>query len=166
MAEEVEISSKGSDYEVIPMGPVRRLEKRVEDLEKAGTIPQLQMLITQIIELIKNNQEIVNDVIKADNDLRNDLSKMVVKMDDLVATVKSFMELVKEAGTEEVGTSPEAFKSLGEGIKELVQENKKIIESNTAILESIENLNKKIRAGTPISKILSSYPGLKLRRRE
>ena len=37
----------------------------MEKVEQAGTMPQLQSLINEIIELIRSNQKIVNDVIQA-----------------------------------------------------------------------------------------------------
>jgi len=163
MPEEVIICEGG---EIIPVTPIRRLERRIEAVEKAGTIPQLQSLITQIIELIRSNQKLVADVIRANSELRNELSKLITKMDELITTVKSFMALVRVAGEEEIvgpsvaaGPSPE----LTEQFESIAEQNKALIEGNKAILEALENINRKIKAGTPVSQLLKSYPKIKIR---
>lgn len=163
MPEEYEISETGKDdYEVISLTPLRRLERRVEQVEKAGSIPQLQNLITQIIELIRSNQKIVDRVIQSDSELRNELSKLTFKMGDMTSTMKNFISLIESAGKEEVMPGPESVKPLAEQLEKLVEQNQKLIESNQAVLESLDNISRKIRTGTPVSKLLSS--GIKLRR--
>ncbi|MCD6477252.1 MAG: hypothetical protein J7K26_03810 [Candidatus Aenigmarchaeota archaeon] len=166
MKDEVELSETKEGYEIIPVTPLRRLQKRVEVLEKAGTIPQLQSLITQIIELVKTNQNIINEIVKANSDLRIELSKIPKKIDELIETMKDFMDLIETAGSEEiVGPGTESIKPLIEEIKKLSEENKKLIENNTAIMEALETINKKIKRGTPVSALLSSYPNIKLKKR-
>lgn len=161
---EVTETSK-DDYEVIPVTPIRRLEKKMEELEHAGSIPQLQSLVTQVVELIRTNQKIVDDIIHVNNELRNELSKLPPKIDDLTATMKNFISLVEAAGREEITTpGPEAFKPLTEQLQRIADQNQKLIENNQAILEELDNINKKLRTGTPVSQLLSAYPGLRLRK--
>lgn len=166
--EEYEITeSSKDDYEVIPVTPIRRLEKRIDDVEKAGNIPQLQSLITQVVELIRTNQKIVDDVIHANTELRNELSKLPSKIDDLTVAMKNFISLVEAAGREDISTpGPEAFKPLTEQLQKIADQNQKLLENNQSVLEELDNINKKLRSGTPVSQLLSAYPGLKLRRGE
>lgn len=165
--EEVEISEGRGDYEVLPVTPIHKLEKRIKYLEEAGTVPQLQSLIGQIIELVRGNQQLVDQVVRADAELRNELSRLPGKLDELITTIKSFLNLVKIAGEEEVrGVSPESLKPLTDQFQKMLEQNQKLIEGNQAILESIESLGKKIKMGTPVSKLLYTYPGLKLRKEE
>lgn len=165
MQEEVELSETGEGYEVIPVTPVRRLQKRIEDLEKAGTIPQLQSLINQIIELVKTNQNVINEIVKTNSDLRNELSRIPSKIDELIDTMKDFMEMIESAGSAEIaGPGAEAIRPLLEEVRKMAEENKKVTENNAAMMEELENLNKKIKKGTPVSTLLSSYPNVKLRR--
>ena len=167
MAEdEVEITNTGrDDYEVIPITPIRSLERRLSEMEKAGSIPQLQTLIIQIVELIKSNQKIVNEVISANADLRNEMSKLPGKLDELTTTMKHFLSLVEAAGRDEISApGPEAFRPLTEQLQKLVDQQQKVIDSNRAIQESIDGMSKKMKAGTPVSQLLSSYPGMRLKR--
>ncbi|MHA1874689.1 MAG: hypothetical protein ACTSVB_11305 [Candidatus Heimdallarchaeaceae archaeon] len=152
-------------YEIIPVTPLKKLEKRIERIERAGTIPQLQALINQIIELIRSNQKIVNDVIQANTELRNELSKIPPKLDDVLTTMKNFISLVEAAGREEETSPPtESLKPISEKLEKMIEQNQKILESNQAILEQLNTMNKKLKGGTPVSRLLASYPGLKLRK--
>lgn len=157
-------------FEMVPISPVRRLEKRVQDIEKAGTIPQLQSLITQIIDMIRTNQKLVGEIVKADNDLKNELAKLPIKMDELVSTMKSFMDLVKVAGEEEVAVSPASMQPIAEQFQKMVEQNQKmldqnqrLVESNQQVLGALGEINRKLKAGTPVSTIMSAYPRLRLR---
>jgi len=152
-------------YEIIPVTPLKKLEHRMERIEQAGTVPQLQSLINQILELIRSNQKIVNDVIQANAELRNEFSKLPSKIDELTTTMKNFISMVEAAGKEEISPpSPEMFKPMTEQLQKLVEQNQKLVENNQVVIEQLDSLNRKIRGGTPVSQLLTSYPGMKLRR--
>jgi len=153
------------NYEIIPVTPIKRLQRRLERVEQGGSLPQLQTLINQIIELIRSNQKIVNDVIRANTDLRNEMSKIPPKMDELITSMKHFISLVEAAGKEEItAPSAETMKPMEEHLKKLVEQNERLLESNDAVIEKLDNIGKKMKSGTPVSRIVSSYPGMKLRR--
>ena len=165
--EEVELTQKGEGYEVIPITPIRRLEKRMESMESAGTIPQLQSLISQIIELIRGNQRIVEEIVRANSELRNELSKMPPKIDELTGGMREFINMIKAAGESEMtAPSPETMRPMNESLSRLIEQNQKMVEGNQSILDALDKLGNKVRSGTPVSSLLSSYPGLKLRRDE
>ncbi len=153
-------------YEIIPVTPLKKLEKRVEQVENSGTMPQLQSLINQIIELIRSNQKIVNDVIQANTELRNEMSRLPPKIDELTSMLKSFISLVEAAGKEETSASEggDTIKPLTEYMQKMVDQNQKILETNQSMIEQMENMGRKMKAGTPVSQLLSSYPGIRLRR--
>jgi len=152
-------------YEIIPVTPIRKLEERMEKIESSGSTPQLQNLINQIIELIRNNQKIVNDVIQANNDLRNELSKLPSKMDELIDTINGFLELVEAAGKEEVNVTPqpvqsnaEAFKPIIDELRKISDQNQKLVESNQVVLDELSKMDRKLKGGMPVSTLLSNYP--------
>jgi len=155
------------DYEIIPITPIKRLEKRLERVEESGTVPQVQSLISQIIELIRSNQKIVNDVIKANTELRNEVSKVPSKLDDLIASMKNFISLIEAAGREEISApSADSLKPLTEQLKKLVEQNQKLLEGNEAMIDELSNISKKLRSGTPVSRVVTSYPGMRRFRKE
>ncbi len=152
-------------YEIIPVTPIRKLEERMEKIESSGSTPQLQNLINQIIELIRNNQKIVNDVIQANNDLRNELSKIPPKMDELIDTINGFLELVEAAGKEEMNVMPQpvqpnadAFKPIIDELKKISDQNQKLVESNQVVLDELNKMDRKLKGGMPVSTLLSNYP--------
>jgi hypothetical protein len=156
-------------YEIIPVTPLKKLEQRMEKVEQAGTMPQLQSLINQIIELIRSNQKIVNDVIQANAELRNEMSKLPSKIDELTSSMKSFITLVEAAGREEASgqnTSPntELLKPLTEYLQKMVDQNQKLLEGNQSMIDQLDTIGRKLRGGTPVSQLLSSYPGIKFKR--
>ena len=152
-------------YEIIPVTPLKKLEQRMERVEQTGTIPQLQSLINQIIELIRSNQKIVNDVIQANAELRNEISKLPPKIEDLTNMLKSFITLVEAAGKEEAGgMGPDALKPLTEYMQKMVDQNQKMLDGNQAMIEQLDNIARKLKGGTPVSQFLSSYPGIKFKR--
>jgi methyl-accepting chemotaxis protein len=161
MPEEVEIAPIRDEYEVVPLTPLRRLEEKIRKLESASIVPQLQMLITQIIELIKTNQKLIDEIVKADNELRNELSKLPKKIDELISSMREFIELVKAAGEEEV--SFESAKTVGEQFKKIIEQNQQLLETNQQMLETLTEISKKLKGGTPVSQLLARYPQLKIR---
>ena len=164
--DEVEIrEGSRDDYEVVPLSPIRRIERRLEDVEKAGNVPQLQNLIVQIVELIKGNQTVVNEVLAANASLRNELSRVPPKIDELTVSLKRLINLIEAAGREEVtAPGPETMKPLNESFQKMLDMNQKMLENNEAMMEALDSINKKLKSGTPVSQLLSSYPSLKIRK--
>jgi methyl-accepting chemotaxis protein len=160
--EEVEILTKDADfYEVVPSTALKKLEERVRKLENTSFIPQINHLISQVVELIKTNQKLVDDMLKANTILRDELERIALKLERMTNTMEEFIEMVKS-------TSPEELTSLVTKVeipemKELVEMQKRIVEMNENISKTLESIEKKLKVGTPISYILSQYPNVKLR---
>ena len=135
------------DYEVIPTSPVRRLEKRMEKMEDTSSTSQVQKLMEQVIELIKSNQRIIDDVVKANAELRDELSKVPGKIDKLLDTMNEFMDLLRLASEEEDrgGVGPEVFKSMVDKMTEMVEQNKKSLEANHTMVAAMETIDKRMK---------------------
>jgi len=135
------------EYEVIPTSPIRKLEKRLAKIEAASSSSEIQRLIEQIIELIKSNQRIIDDVIKADAELRNEISKVPGKIDELLDSMNEFMDLLKASATEETVSevSKDVMKPLVEKITEMVEQNKKIAETSEASLTNLGMIDKRLK---------------------
>ncbi|UCD07783.1 MAG: hypothetical protein JSW41_02335 [Candidatus Aenigmatarchaeota archaeon] len=135
------------EYEIIPTSPLKRLEKRISRVEAASSSSQIQKLIEQIIELIKSNQRVIDDVIKADSEHRNEVSKLPGRIDSLVAGMSEFMELLKASATEETvsGISKDVMAPLVEKMDELVNQNKKNLETSQAVLNSLGMIDNRLK---------------------
>jgi chromosome segregation ATPase len=150
-------------YEIIPITPMRKLEERIDKMESVGSSTTFQNLINQVIELIRSNQKIVNDVIRANTDLRNELSKLPSKMDELISTINNFLSLVEAAGREETGPAPQqssadTLKPVVDELKKISEQNQRLVESNQSVLEELDKMSKRVKGGLPVSSLLSNYP--------
>jgi methyl-accepting chemotaxis protein len=134
-------------YEVIPTSPIRRLEQRMGRIESSSSTSEAQRLIEQIIELIKSNQRIIDDVVKSDSELRSELSRLPGKIDTLVAKMGEFLELLKATATEQAveGISKEAMTPMVDKINELVEQNKRSLETNQAVLANLSSIDNRLK---------------------
>jgi len=135
------------EYEIIPTSPIRRLEKRIGKVESVSSSSEVRKLIEEIVELIKSNQRIIDDVVKSDAGLRNEISRLPGKIDELLESMKGFMDLLKTSSTEETMSdmSKDVMGPLVSKMDELIQQNKQNIETNQAALTSLGMIDRRLK---------------------
>jgi len=135
------------EYEVIPTSPIRRLEKRLARMETTTSSSEVQRLVEQIVELIKSNQRVIDDLIKSDAELRNEVSKVPAKIDGLISKMDEFLELLKASATEETVTeaSKDMMKPLVKKMEEMIMATKKNSEISQASLTSLDTIDKRLK---------------------
>lgn len=135
------------EYEIIPTSPIRRLEQRISKVESTSSSSEVRKLIEEIIELIKSNQRVIDDVVKSDAQLRNELSRIPSKIDELLENMKQFMDLLKASSTEEAMSdiSKDVMMPLIKKMDELVQQNKQSVEVNQAALTSLGIIDRRLK---------------------
>ena len=135
------------EYEMVPTTPIRRIEKRLARVESTSASSEVGRLIEQIIELIKSNQRVIDDVIKADAELRNEVSRLPNKIDQLLSTMNDFIEILKASAVEEgsSGAPGEGSGKLAQKLDELVQVSKKSQEANERALQSMDMIEKRLK---------------------
>ncbi|MBN2101847.1 MAG: hypothetical protein JW716_03180 [Candidatus Aenigmarchaeota archaeon] len=135
------------EYEIIPTSPVRRIEKRIDQLEQGSYPNEVRKLIEQVVELIKSNQKIIDDSIKANNELRAELSKIPESIEKLINHMNEFMKLLEESATEEAvsDVSKETMQPLLVKMTELVEQNKKSFEASQASLATLDMIEKRLK---------------------
>lgn len=135
------------EYEIIPSSPIRKLEKRVQRMESSSSSSEVRNLIEQIIELIKTNQRVIDDVIKSNADLRNELSKLPVKIDHLLDSMSEFIGLLKASASEETVSeiSKDVMTPVVEKLETLIKQNKTTVETNQALLAGIDTMDKRLK---------------------
>jgi mevalonate kinase len=135
------------EFEIIPTSPLRKLEQRIKKIEGTTSTAETQRLIEQIIELIKSNQRIVDDVIKSNADLRDELSKVPPKIDDLISNINGFVQLLKTTATEEAvsDVSKDVMQPLVDKMGEMIDQSKKSVEVNQAALTSLGIIDKRLK---------------------
>jgi methyl-accepting chemotaxis protein len=88
------------EYELVPMSPLRRMEKRVERLEKTGSANEI---LRELVDIVKTNQKVVDDVVKINSDAVNKITELteavkqnISKIDDFLGRVEFSSEKVEE----------------------------------------------------------------------
>ncbi|MFH0889772.1 MAG: hypothetical protein V1836_01345 [Candidatus Aenigmatarchaeota archaeon] len=134
------------EYEIIALSPIRRLERRIDQIEGGTSAKEMNKLVDEMIELIKANQQIVDDLVRANLDLRNEISRIPSKIDELLGTLNEFVSLLKAASQEEVtGMSTDAMKPVTEGLNQIVEYNKKMVETNQVMIGSLDAIDKRLK---------------------
>lgn len=68
------------EYELVPLGPLRKLDKRLENLEKGAGNPEL---LNNLAHVIKTNQLIIDELSKANAEMLKRIAELHEKVDAL-----------------------------------------------------------------------------------
>ena len=131
------------EYELVPLSPIRRLEKRIEVLEKQ-TRGEGREIFKEIVSIIRLNQQIVSELVKANDALRMELARLPSKIEDLTSKLDELLGYIKTAATEEIPPS-QPQPELSKKIAELIESNKRVQESLRELVDSLEDLKRKIK---------------------
>jgi len=121
------------EYEVVPLDPIRALEKRVEKLEQS--IPEKTASV-EFLELVKTNQRVVDDLVKMNSEVINRLLALSDSINNLVTKLNEFMNKF------EVATGEES----DERIRELEEENKRLRTEHEELVERLSKIEKRVNA--------------------
>lgn len=146
------------EYELVPMSPIRRLEKRLDRLEETSPIDS-RSIFKEVIDIVRMNQQIVDELAKSSDALRIELAKLPGKIDEMIINLKELISFVKTAGEEEaVGISQEAVKPIVGKLDEMVKTNKMISEKNDSMLELLDEISRRLKrpVGKPARRLLTS----------
>jgi len=144
------------DYEVIPLGPIRKLERRVEDLQEqqkqaeqaGGRGSANEELVRDILDIMKSNQKIVNDMTESTHELRNSVEDLTNKMDSVIDNMNSVMDLLNQASEMDMegevagDIETRVADAIGDKMDEMVNEVKS---SNQEIAKGLQDLNTNMR---------------------
>ncbi len=141
-------------YEMVPVTPIRRLEKEVEKLKKQRVQKEGTGMMSQVIEILKMNQKIVDDMTKMHGELISQVYKTNEKLNKLADSVAELVVVLSGAAEEEVKSGgPELDLSEEEEPEEpapapetgeVDDKLEKIIEQNTALINSLNVLGKEL----------------------
>jgi predicted nuclease with TOPRIM domain len=146
---------KEEEYEMIPLSPIRRLEKRISQLESGpGAGVDVKGFFHELVEIVRMNQQLVDELVKANDSLRIELSRIPGRLEEVTKNLNELISYIKAAAREEAApNSPETMKSVTDKMDKLFELNKKIIENNEALTSIVETIDKKLRPmGMPIRK--------------
>ena len=108
------------EYELIPVSPFRRIEKRIDRLEKGGSSNDM---VKELIEVVRTNQRIVDEVVKINSEMItrvSDLSSNVTKLTEKMANFLERVEITEFApGQDKEGSAPAPSAEVEERIQKL-----------------------------------------------
>lgn len=137
------------EFELIPVSPLRRLEKRLDELEsRSGSGMDSKEFYKELVDVIRLNQQLVDELAKANDALRIELSRLPSRLEDLTKKLDELVSFIKASGDqgEEGGTEPASdMKPVYDKLSELVDLNKKIAETNESLSATIEELSRKMK---------------------
>lgn len=151
--------SREEEYELVPISPLRRLEKRLEKLE-SFSLEDPKNIFRDMMDIIRMNQQIVDELAKSNDALRIEISKLPAKLEELITDLKEIISFIKSSGEGEiVGIPSETMKPVVDKLDELVKENKSLSEKNDSILEVLDEISKRLkRPPIPVTKPLLRRP--------
>jgi hypothetical protein len=136
------------EYELIPMSPIRRLERRLDRVERTsgeGSYPK--EILSDIVDIVRMNQMLVDELAKSNDALRIELSKLPGRIDDLLLNMKELVSFIRASGEQEVAPmGPDTMKPVVEKLDELLKENRKMTAKNDSLLELLDELGKKMKS--------------------
>ena len=139
------------DYEMVPVGPIRKLERRIDEMQEqaqqnaGGSNDEL---IRDVLDIMKSNQKIVNDMTESTHELKNEVEDLTHKMDEVVDNMNSFMDLLHEASEmdmegEMVGDMEARIADAIGNKMDDVADN--IQSSNEEVINHLQNINNNLR---------------------
>ncbi|MCS7105939.1 MAG: hypothetical protein NZ942_01315 [Candidatus Aenigmarchaeota archaeon] len=130
------------EVEIVPLSPIRRLERRIEQLEASLEKVDGKGILKEVIEIVRINQQLVDELAKANDALRIEISKLPARLDELIENLNELLNYIKASAPEE--TQP-SFKPLTEKIEKLIEQNQKIIENNQSVLNVLSEISEKLK---------------------
>ncbi|MGC9311033.1 MAG: hypothetical protein ACP5E4_04915 [Candidatus Aenigmatarchaeota archaeon] len=121
------------EYEIISVTPLRKLEKRIDMIEKGS--PGYNAVLRDLVEMMKENQRVVDDLIKTNSDLISNIGQLSQRLGGLTGKFDEFMDSVEVAGTSE---EPQEWASMK-------TETKKMVELNRELEDRIKKLERQMK---------------------
>jgi len=153
--DEVELGGKdaGEDYEVVPVGPIRKLERRIDDMEEKAQKGGMgggrnDELVRDVLDIMKSNQKIVNDMTESTHELKNSVEDLTHKMDSVIDNMNSFMDLLQDAS--EADLEGEVMQDVHSRVADAVGDRMEDVaadmrDSNQQVVNHLEQLNESVR---------------------
>jgi len=89
------------EFELVAVSPLRRLEKRMDDIEKSSSGDNSHEFYREMVDIIRMNQQLVDELAKANDALRIELSRLPGRIEELVTDLKELLSYIKASGSEE-----------------------------------------------------------------
>ncbi|MBI2232469.1 MAG: hypothetical protein HYU56_00990 [Candidatus Aenigmarchaeota archaeon] len=123
------------EYELVPLSPIRRLERKMEVVEKRTISHET---IREVLEIIKSNQELVEDIVKVNSEMISRVSDLAENVNMLIVKVNDFVSRIEIAASEESGKQTETPENTSDADKKMDERLMKLEKRvNAVILSSL-----------------------------
>lgn len=123
------------EYELVPLSPIRRLERKMEVVEKRTISHET---IREVLEIIKSNQELVEDIVKVNSEMISRVSDLAENVNMLIVKVNDFVSRIEIAASEEGGKQTETPENTSDADKKTDERLAKLEKRvNAVILSSL-----------------------------
>lgn len=117
------------EYELIPMSPIRRLEKRMEKMEKSGASSDTTK---ELIEIVRANQHVIDDMVKMNAEMMNRVGELLISVNAMTNKITDFMNRIEVSTVEEGGEGNETKKEVDDRLVKLEKRLNALILSSMA----------------------------------
>lgn len=126
------------EYELIPLSPIRRLEKRLTKIEGTATTGEMMQ---ELMDIIKTNQHVVDSMTRTNSALVNKVTDLSNSVDKLMRKIDDFLERIEEPGVEaeEDKKSEELEKKLDERLSKMEKRVNSMLLSSFARKRAVPN---------------------------
>lgn len=111
------------EYELVPIGPLRRIEKRMEKMERSGSSSEM---VKELIDVVRTNQKIIDEVVKINSEMINRVSELSAHVTQMTEKLNDFLERV-EIG--EATAAPQEEQQHNPEVEQRIQKLEKRINS-------------------------------------
>jgi len=143
------------EFELVPISPLRRLERRLEKIEGNKENFDSTKFFDELVEIIRMNQQIVDELARANDALRIEISKLPGKLDEVADNMNELISYIKAAagpsGSDSAGVSGSNMEPLLKKMDQLIEGNKKIVESNEMMMSTMDQMSTKLKRSPPRS---------------
>lgn len=122
------------EYELVPLDPIRSLEKKVERLEASLTGKSVSQ---EYLDLVRTNQQVVDDLVRMNTEVISKLLQLSDSINGLVGKLNDFMNKFEIAGGSEENI---------EKMKALEEENKRLKDGYEELIEKMSKVEKRVNA--------------------
>lgn len=128
------------EYELVPMSPIRRLEKRMDKVEKTGSAGETTK---ELIEIVRANQHVIDEMVRIN-------SMMIERISELLSSVNSMTQRMEDfLGRIEIASGgPEGSDDLEKKVDERLAKLEKRL--NSLLLASISKSKLRPRPTTSL----------------
>ena len=83
------------EFEIVPLSPIRRLERRMERVERSGGSSDA---VHELLEIVKTNQRVIDEMVRINTDMMSKITSLIESVSSMTGRVNDFMSRIEVVG--------------------------------------------------------------------